>query len=251
MADEIRKGFHRELDDVRADVVKMAAMATEMMTRATDTLLDADMLMAQAIIDHGDEIDVLSQSIEDRCFRLLALQGPMAADLRAIAATMRINSDLERSADLAVNIVKGARRIYGQPLTPRLRGIIALMSEEAVRMVRLAIDAYTENDGPLGAALDDIDNRLDQLQSEFVQAMFEAHSEEGLALQPAVQLALIARYYERIGDHAVNIGERVAFMASGAAPEHPGAARIRERAAQSAAADGGLQPPSGGPTSAG
>ena len=235
MADEMRKGFHRELDDVRADIVKMAAMATEMMTRATDTLLDADMLMAQAIIDHDDDIDVLSQAVEDRCFRLLALQGPMAADLRAIAATMRINSDLERSADLAVNIVKGARRIYGQVLPPRLRGIIAQMSEEAVRMIRLAIDAYTETDGPLGAALDDIDNRLDQLQSEFVQAMFEAHSDEALPLQPAVQLALIARYYERIGDHAVNIGERVAFMASGAAREHPGAARIRERAQQAAA----------------
>ena len=82
---------------------------------------------------------------------------------------------------------------------------LELWDEEAVRMIRLAIDAYTENDGPLGAALDDIDNRLDQLQSEFVQAMFEAHSDEALPLQPAVQLALIARYYERIGDHAVNI----------------------------------------------
>ena len=229
MADEMRKGFHRELDDVRADVVRMAAMATEMMTRSTDALLDADMLMAQAIIDHDDDIDVLSQSIEDRCFRLLALQGPMAADLRAIAATMRINSDLERSADLAVNIVKGARRIYGQVLPPRLRGIISQMSEEAVRMVRLAIDAYTETDGPLGAALDDIDNRLDQLQSEFVQAMFEAHSEEALPLQPAIQLALIARYYERIGDHAVNMGERVQYLITGWLPEHTGVARAEMR----------------------
>jgi phosphate transport system protein len=207
-------------------------MATEMMTRATDALLDGDMLMAQAIIDHDDEIDLLSRSIEDRCFRLLALQGPMAIDLRALAASMRINGDLERSADLAVNIVKGARRIYGHELPPRLRGIIGLMSEEAVRMIRLSIDAYAENNGPLGAALRDIDNRLDQLQVEFVEAMFEAHNEDNLALQPAVQLALIARYYERIGDHAVNIGERVAFMALGEAPEHPGQARLRERDAQ-------------------
>ncbi len=229
MPDEMRKSFHRDLDEIRSDMVKMAAMATEMMTRATDALLDADMLMAQAIIDHDDDIDVLSRSIEDRCFRLLALQGPMAADLRALAASMRINGDLERSADLAVNIVKGARRIYGHELPPRLRGIISQMSEEAVRMIRLATDAYAETNGPLGAALNDIDNRLDQLQSEFVEAMFEAHGDDELSLQPAVQLALIARYYERIGDHAVNIGERVAFMASGEAPEHPGVARIRER----------------------
>jgi phosphate transport system protein len=237
MANEMRKTFHRDLDEIRSDMVKMAAMATEMMTRATDALLDADMLMAQAIIDHDDDIDVLSRAIEDRCFRLLALQGPMAADLRVLAASMRINSDLERSADLAVNIVKGARRIYGHPLPPRLRGIISLMSEEAVRMIRLAIDAYVENNGPLGAALHDIDNRLDQLQVEFVEAMFEAHNTESLGLQPAVQLALIARYYERIGDHAVNIGERVAFMALGEVPEHPGAARIREREDQVPPAD--------------
>ena len=229
MPEEIRKSFHRDLDDVRADMVRMAAMATEMMTRATDALLEADMVMAQDIIDHDDDIDVLSLSIEDRCFRLLALQAPMAADLRVLAASMRINSDLERSADLAVNICKGARRIYGHEIPPRLRGIISQMSEEAVRITRLAVDAYVDNNGPLGAALDDIDNRLDQLQAEFVEAMFEAHNHAALALQPAVQLALIARYYERIGDHAVNIGERVSFMASGEQREHPGAARIRER----------------------
>ena len=141
-------------------------------------LLAADLELAQAIIDRDDEVDVLSASLEERCFRLLALQGPMAADLRALAASMRINSDLERSADLAVNIVKGARRIYGQAIPPRLRGIITMMSAEAIRMVRLALDAYTEVNGALGAALHDIDNRLDQLQSEFVEAMFEAHGDE-------------------------------------------------------------------------
>jgi phosphate transport system protein len=238
--DELRKTFHRDLDVLRADLVRMSVMTTEMLALATEALLAADLDLAQAIIDRDDEVDVLSASIEERCFRLLALQGPMAADLRALAASMRINSDLERSADLAVNIVKGARRIYGQPIPPRLRGIITMMSEEAIRMVRLALDAYTEVNGALGAALHDIDNRLDQLQSEFVEAMFEAHGDEALGLQPAVQLALIARYYERIGDHAVNIGERVAFMASGSAPEHPGAARLRLRAA------GGVAPAGNG-----
>lgn len=229
MPEMIRKSFHQDLDDVRADLVRLSAMATEMLTRATDALLDSDMIMAQAIIDHDDEVDALSISVEDRCFHLLALQAPMAADLRVLAASMRINSDIERSADLAVNIVKGARRIYGHEIPPRVRGIITEMCEEAVRMMRLAIDAYADSNGPLGAALDDIDNRLDQLQVDFVAAMFEAHDEKNLELQPAVQLALIARYYERIGDHAVNIGERVSFMVSGEQPEHPGAARARER----------------------
>ena len=140
MPDEIRKTFHRDLDEIRGDLVRMSVMTTEMLALATDALLAADLELAQAIIDRDDEVDVLSASIEERCFRLLALQGPMAADLRALAASMRINSDLERSADLAVNIVKGARRIYGQAIPPRLRGIITMMSAEAIRMVRLALD---------------------------------------------------------------------------------------------------------------
>ena len=215
MAEEIRKGFHRDLSDVRDQLVRLGALTAEAVTRATDALLDADMAACQSIIDDDDPIDDLSRAIEDQCFRLLALQQPMAADLRVVAATMRINGDLERSADLAVNIAKGARRIFGHDLPPRLRGLLAQMGEEAVRMVRLAVDAYAETNAALGAALDDIDSRLDQLQAEFVEAMFEVYAGDRLALQPAVQLALVARYFERIGDHAVNTGERVWFMASG------------------------------------
>ncbi len=219
MAEESRKSFHRDLSEVRNDVAVLATMVTEAVTRSTDALLSADMAACQRIIDADDAADELSRHIEDRCFRLLALQQPMAADLRTLAASMRINSDLERSADLAVNIAKGARRIYGQEIPPRLRGLVGQMSEESVRLVRLAIDAYTETNGALGAALDDIDNRLDQLQVDFVQTMFEVYANDKLALQPAVQLALISRFFERIGDHAVNIGERVWFMASGESHE--------------------------------
>jgi phosphate transport system protein len=226
--EEIRKSFHRNMADVTAEVSRMAAMTTEMLSRATDALLDADMVMAQAIIDYDDAVDEVSAGIEEKCFSMLALQAPMAADLRTIAATMRINTDLERSADLAVNIAKGARRIYGNEIPSRLRGIVSSMSEESLRMLHLAVDAYVDCNGPLGAALDDIDNRLDQLQAQFVEQMVQAHTDGQLSLQPAVQLALIARYYERIGDHAVNMGERVAFMASGQSPE-PHLQRLHER----------------------
>lgn len=225
MPEEMRKTFHRKLDEVSNDLSRMAAMTSEMLSRSTDALLDSDMVMAQAIIDYDDEIDDISLGIEEKCFSMLALQAPMAADLRTIAATMRMNTDLERSADLAVNIAKGARRIYGHEIPSRLRGIIGSMSEEALRMLQLAVDAYVDRNGPLGAALDDIDNRLDQLQAEFVEEMVQAHAEGLLSLQPAVQLALIARYYERIGDHTVNMGERVAFMASGQSPEPANLAR--------------------------
>jgi len=219
MPEEIRKSFHRDLSAVRAEVVRLGAMVGEAVSRATEALLSGDMEHCQQVIDGDDRADEVALAIEESCFRMLALQQPMAADLRALSATMRITSDLERSADLAVNIAKGARRLYGHELPPRLRGILARMSEEAVRMVQLAMDAYAETNGALGAAMDDIDNRLDQLQVEFVEAMFEVYGDDKLALQPAVQLALISRYFERIGDHAVNVGERVWFMASGRQPE--------------------------------
>jgi phosphate transport system protein len=240
---EYRKGLHDNLEVMKGHVMTMAAMVGEMVSRATSALLAADLVEAQAIIDHDDELDALSMDIEEECFRLLALQSPVATDLRTIVASMRINSDVERSADLMVNVAKAARRMYGSEIPPRIRGILTQMGEEASRMLRLAMDAYAEENAALGAALNDIDDRLDRLQAEFVQAIFEAHGGSQINLQAAVQLAVIARYYERVGDHAVNIGERVRFMATGLLPEHLGAERVRARRAAGA-------PPGPGPATA-
>jgi phosphate transport system protein len=160
---------------------------------------------------------------------LLALQQPMASDLRAVMTAIKLNWDLERSADLAVNICKTVRRIYGASLTPQLRGIIEQMSEEAYRLMRLSVDAYMDGNIALAAALDDMDDRLDALQVEFVRAIFDAHERDLMPMMSAVQLGLIGRYYERIGDHAVNIGERVQYLVSGWLPEHTGAARAEAK----------------------
>ena len=103
------------------------------------------------------------------------------------------------------------------------------MGEEAQRLMRVAIDAYAERDDGKAAALDDMDDRLDTLHKDYIQAIFETHKAAGLDLQAGVQLALIGRYYERIGDHAVNIGERVRYMVTGWMPEHTGAARVAAR----------------------
>ena len=103
------------------------------------------------------------------------------------------------------------------------------MSEEATRLFRLAIDAYVEGNASLAAALDDMDDGLDLLHKEYIQAIFESHHAGFIDLQAAVQLALIGRFYERIGDHAVNIGVRVEYMVTGWLPEHTGAARLHAR----------------------
>jgi phosphate transport system protein len=232
MTDEVRKNFHQELDEVKADIVRLAAMTSETIPRATQALLAGDLTGAQQIIDDDDVIDQQSLEVEESCLRVLALQQPMASDLRAVMTAVKLNWELERSADLAVNICKAVRRVYGVTLTPQLRGIIAQMSDEAYRLTRLAIDAYMDGNVALAAALDDMDDRLDGLQVELVRAIFEAHDNEGMPLLSAVQLALIGRYYERIGDHAVNMGERVQYLVTGWLPEHTGAARAETKARQ-------------------
>ena len=153
----------------------------------------------------------------------------MASDLRQVVALMKMIADVERSADLVCNICKAARRIYGHELDPKLRGIISRMGEQAQQLYTAAIESFVENDAAKAAAIDDMDSYLDGLQKQFVQAIFESHAAGRIDLQVAVQLAVVARFYERIGDHAVNVGERVRFVITGWMPEHHGAARFRLR----------------------
>ncbi|MBI2710254.1 MAG: phosphate signaling complex protein PhoU [Actinobacteria bacterium] len=222
---DIRKAFHQQLEDITRDLVRMAAIVTESLPHVTEALLDGDLAEAQRLIDGDDLLDALTLEVEERCYRVLALQNPMASDLRSIITAIRMASEIERSGDLVSNIAKAARRIYGAELRPRLRGLIGQMGDEATRLLRLAIDSYADHDAALAAALDDLDDRLDTVHHEFIEALFEERGDESLPLQVAVQMALIGRYYERIGDHAVNIGERVRYMVTGWLPEHTGAAR--------------------------
>jgi phosphate transport system protein len=130
-----------------------------------------------------------------------------------------------------VNVAKGARRIYPVEFDPKVSGLIERMSEEATRLYKVAIDAYVEQNANLAAALDDMDDELDEIHRDYIEAIFESHHASNLGLEAAVQLALVGRYYERIGDHAVNIGNRVEYMITGWLPEHSGAARHRAKVA--------------------
>lgn len=226
---EQRKSFHQDLDEIRDEIVQLGALVREFIPRGTEVLLAGDMGGALDLIDADDELDALTLRIEQKCYTVLARQQPMASDLRGIVTAVWLTGELERSGDLMVNVAKAARRIYGATLDPRLRGLIERMSEEASRLISLSLDAYVERDASLGAALGDIDDALDALHGDYIEAIFDAHSADSLGLQPAVQLALVGRYYERIGDHAVNIGQRVQYMVTGWLPEQTGAARLRAR----------------------
>jgi len=229
----LRTGFHAQLDDLRDEIAGLAATVTEQVPRATEILLSQDLEGAEYMILSDDEMDAKALVLEERCYELLALQSPVASDLRRVVAALRIIAEVERSSDLTVNICKAARRIYGQRLDPRLRGIIQKMGDQARQLFKEATEAYLNDDAIRAAALADMDVYLDHLQREFVQAIFQSHSEGHIDLQVAIQLAVVARFFERIGDHAVNIGERVRYLVTGWVAERDGAARYADRQAAS------------------
>lgn len=212
---DLRRSFHQHLGEIRADVVRLGALVIDAIPRGTEVLLAYDHAEATAIIDRDDELDALTLSIEDRCFHLLATQQPMAGDLRAIVTAIRLSSEIERSGDLVVNIVKSAGRMQGETIDPRTRGLIDRLSHESRRLFQISIDSYADGDVAAAAALDGLDDQLDSLHRDFIQQILEASREGTITVSTAVQLALIGRYYERIGDHAVNVGERVQYMVIG------------------------------------
>ena len=224
---DTRRTFHEQLDEITRDITRLAGYVSESIPKGTEALLSNDLQLAQEIIDNDDVIDNLAIEIEERCYASLALQAPVASDLRAIIAAIRLVAEIERSGDLMTNVCKATRRIYPTELPPQVRGLLQQMSEEATKLFRMCMDSYVEGDSGLAAALDDIDDRLDQLHADYIQAVLTWGGDGDI--QPAVQLALIGRYYERIGDHAVNIGERVRYMVDGWLPEQAGAARVGAR----------------------
>ncbi len=231
--EEARKSFHKDLAEVHQELVRISASIVESIPRGTHVLIEQDLAEAERMIMADDDIDTRTVDIESRCIQILALQAPVAGELRQVVAALKICGELERSADLVVNICKAARRIYGHEFDPRLRGLIVKMSDQARQLFSEATGAYASGDAARAAAIDDMDSFLDDLQRQFIQAIFESHSSGRIDLQVAIQLAVVARFYERIGDHAVNIGEKVRFEVSGWLPEHSGAERFRARQASS------------------
>lgn len=221
--DELRRTYHHDLEAARGELARLAALVAELIPRATAVLLDGDLEGAEYIIRGDEEIGARCVDLEEQCIRILALQSPVATELRQVVALLKMIAEVERSGDLVRNICKAARRIYGHDLDPKLRGIINRMGEQAQALYLAAIDAFVENDAAKAAALDDMDAYLDALQKQFIETIFESQTASTVDLQVAVQLAMVA--YERIGDHAVNIAERVRFVVTGWVPDHKKAPR--------------------------
>ncbi len=218
---ETRRTFDEQVNEVRAEVVKLAVKSCEQIGAATQALLDADLTVVDEIYEAHREIKERVLQIEHRVYQLFALQQPMASDLRALLAVLRILHEIELTGGLMRNVARATRRLYPRELPPRIRGIIERMGAQASVQTHLAVDAFADGDEAIASALPDMDDVMDDLQKELFRAIFSGFSGESTdeaALQMAVQLAFVGRDYERAADHAVMIGRWVEFMITGQLP---------------------------------
>ena len=218
---ETRRTFDEQIQEVRAEVVKLAVQSCEQIGAATQAFLDADLTVVDDIYDAHQEIKERVLQIEHRVYQLFALQQPMASDLRVMLAVLRILHEIELTGGLMRNVARATRRLYPRELPPRIRGIIERMGAQASVQTHLAVDAFADGDEAIASALPDMDDVMDDLQRELFRAIFSGFSGESTneaALQMAVQLAIVGRDYERAADHAVMVGRWVEFMVTGQLP---------------------------------
>lgn len=204
-----RQAFGRELEAIDAKVIELFTMVAEDLPRATDALLNGDSEAAQALAERDRAIDDLYPEIEELADHELLLQQPAASDFRLLISVLRVVPELERSHDLILNIARRGNLILSQDLSARSRGLIEHMGNLASEMWREAVDCWCERDRSAAAALGERDDEMDEL---YASLMAELASGE-MTLPVTMQLTLVARFYERLGDHAVNIARRVIYLA--------------------------------------
>jgi len=218
---EVRRAFVEDLERLHLDVVRLGALALEAIHRGSEALTTFDLGAVDEVISHDGELDHLSDSIEERIYVMLATQAPVAADLRLMVTMLRVNHELERVGDYMVNVAKAARRLQPVPLDPRVLGILEQMRDQAAAQLDLAVDAFSHREPTRVTDLPAMDDVMDDLTRELFRTIFAVNAGHEEAIQRAVQLALVGRYYERVADHAVNVGERVDYMVTGHFHEHP------------------------------
>ena len=211
MPEELRTAYHRALENINQQVVALFALVGEGLAGATEAFLSGDRETAKGLVARDELVDQTYKDIDDLVVRQLTLQQPMASDLRFLLSVIRIVPELERSHDLAEHIAQRAVRGLTSELTPRTRGLIEQMGRIGVEMWRSAADAYVERDPSAAERLNDDDDQLDDLHVSLTAEI----SSGRFTIPVAIELALVARFYERLGDHAVNVSERVRYLATG------------------------------------
>jgi phosphate transport system protein len=214
----MRDAYHEELDSIGDDLVEMARTVGSAMGRATTAILDADLSLAERVIEADRDVDETQHGLEARAIALLARQQPVATDLRTVVTSLRISADLERSGDLAKHVAKLARLRYPEKAVPsELHATILEMGQLAQRLMAKTAQVLATKDVRLALQLEQDDDAMDTLHRTLFQHLMDDKWEHGI--ETAVDVTLLGRYYERFADHAVSAARRVVFLVTG---EHPG-----------------------------
>ena len=211
--ERVVRHFQEELETLQARLLEMGGLAEERVRAALQGLVTRDTATIERVMRGDEPINELHIEVDNRCFTLLALYQPMATDLRSIVAAVKINTDLERVGDLAVNIAEAAQRYTNHAPVKKLIDI-PQMGEIAQVMLRDSLDAFVHRDTTLAKRVLSEDDRLDALKTLVFRELLACMLEDGTTVEPALDLILISRHLERIGDHATNIAEDVIFMVS-------------------------------------
>jgi phosphate transport system protein len=211
---ELRIRFHRQLEEIEAQVVRLFAIVRERVAAATDSFVIGDSEAARAVTSRDVQVDRLERDVEQLTERLLLTESPMCGDMRYLVTVLRIVPQLERCGDLAEHVAQRTVAGLERRLTPRMRELLAQMGSRCVAMWDAAADAWATRDPHAGEGLDVIDDELDALHDELSAEILNA----GIEVADAMQATLVGRFYERLGDHAVHLAQRIAYLA----PAHAG-----------------------------
>lgn len=203
--------FQEELDELKRRLLEMGGLAEDRLQMAVKGIVDRDLAVIDWVLGGDSDINRLHVEIDDRCVKLLALHQPMAVDLRSIVAAVKINTDLERVGDLAVNITEAGQRYLLHPPVKELIDI-PRMATLAQTMLRDALDSFVRRDLDLAHSVLTADDRLDALKSQVFRDLLQHMLHDQGTIEAAIDLILISRHLERVGDHATNVAEDVIFM---------------------------------------
>jgi phosphate transport system protein len=209
-----RPHFHEELEAIELEILGMGELAERAVARSVDALVRGDVAEADDVISHDDDIDERYMDIEARALSLLALQTPVATDLRMISAIIHINLHLERIGDMAVNIAKIYRSVAELPTNSTILQQIREMDDVVRPMIRVALEAFSHRDLELCLRLPEMDDPVDRLNLGMYEEV-AALAADPAALDWGLRMNMVARQLERVGDHAVDIGEQVGFLLTG------------------------------------
>jgi|SRR6478735_12843160 phosphate transport system protein len=210
----MREAFHDQLNSIFADLSGIARQVQTAVAQATEALLEGSAEIAEEVISNDAQIDRARERVEEMAFSLLSLQQPVAGDLRTLVAALRMAGDLERMGDLAVHVAKIARlRVPSVAVPEDVEPTIRRMAMVAELMVGKVADIIAERDVEGAKELHEVDEEMDHLRRKSFRELLGANWSHGI--EPAVDLALLGRYYERIADHAVSVANRVAYVVTG------------------------------------